>query len=128
MKWTRRCVETSLIWLPNGPSSAVVSWVQLSDMFRPCGERVCKFNIQKSSLYSNRLRIFSFDNDLLSTSSMIVNLAWTLKLWAGIWKCLSHGEQSVLQTSFLCVFILKFKLYLDFSIYCDFSQRQHSIR
>ena len=43
----------------------VVSWGQLSDMFRPCGERVCNFKIQKSSLCSNRLRIFNFDNDLL---------------------------------------------------------------
>ena len=31
-------------------------------MFRPCGERVCNFKIQKSSLCSNWLRIFNFDN------------------------------------------------------------------
>ena len=31
-------------------------------MFRPCGERVCNFKIQKSSICSNRLRIFNFDN------------------------------------------------------------------
>ena len=97
-------------------------------MFRPCRERVCNFKIQKFSPCSNRLRIFSFLNDLLWTSSMIVNIAWTLKLWPGIWKCLSHGGSSVLQTSFLCVFILKFKLHSDFPTYCDFSQRVHSIR
>ena len=58
---------------------------------------------------------------------MIVNLASALKLWPVIRKCLSHGRPSVLQTSFLCVFILKFKLYLDFPTYCNFSQRQHFI-
>ena len=59
---------------------------------------------------------------------MIVNIAWTLKLWPGIWKCLSHGAPSVLQTSFLCVFILTFKLHSDFPTYCDFLQRLHSVR
>ena len=42
---------------------------------------------RQSSLCSNRLRIFNFDNDVLSTSSIILNLAWALKLWPGIWKC-----------------------------------------
>ena len=41
----------------------VVSWGELSDMFRPWGERVCNFKIQKS-LFSNRLRIFKVDNEL----------------------------------------------------------------
>ena len=45
---------------------------------------------------------------------MIVNLVWALKIWPGIWKCLSQGGLSVLQTSVLYVLILKFKLYLDF--------------
>ena len=45
-------------------------------MIRPCGERVCNFKIQKSSLCSNRLRIFTSDDELLQTSSMIVNLVW----------------------------------------------------
>ena len=97
-------------------------------MFRPCGERVFNSKIQKSSLCSNRLGIFNFNNDLLQTSSMIVDLAWALKLWPEIWKCLSHGGPSVLQISFLYVLILKFKLYPDFPTYCDFLQRQHSIR
>ena len=30
-----------------------------------CGEKICNFKIQKSSICSNRLRIFNFDNDLL---------------------------------------------------------------
>ena len=96
-------------------------------MFRPCGERVYNFKIQKSSRCSNRLRIFN-DNDWLQTSSMIAHLPWALKLWPGIWKCLPQGGPSVLQTPFLCVFILKFNLYLDFPTCCDFSQRQHSNR
>ena len=40
---------------------------------------------------------------------MTVNLASALKLWSAIWKSLSHGGPSVLQRSFLCVFILKFE-------------------
>ena len=35
-----------------------------------------------------------------------------MKLWLGIWKCLSHGGPSLLQTLFLCVFILKYNLFL----------------
>ena len=41
-------------------------------------ERGCNSKIQKSS---NKLQICDFDNDLLSTSSMTVILAWALKLW-----------------------------------------------
>ena len=71
---------------------------------------------------------FNFNNDLLQTSSMIVNLAWALKLSPCIRKCLSQGGPSVLETSFLCLFILKFNLHSDFPAYCDFSKRKHSIR
>ena len=70
------------------------------------GERVCNLKIQKSSLCSNKLWIFNFDNDFLQTCSMIVNLAWTLKLCPGIWQCSLQGGPSVLQTSFLCVLSL----------------------
>ena len=92
------------------------------------GEKFCNFKMQKSSLCSNRLGIFNFNNDLLQTSSMIVNLAWPLKLSPCIRKYLSQGGPSVLETSFLCFFILKFNLHSDFPTYYDFSKRQHSIR
>ena len=81
-------------------------------MVRSCRERGCNFKIQKSS---NKLQICDFDNDLLSTSSMTVILAWALKLWT-----ISKRHFYVL------LFIIK--LYSDFLTHCDFLQRQHSIR
>lgn len=54
---------------------------------------------------------------------MIVNLACFLKLCPRIWKSLPHYSP----TPFLCMFILRFKLYSVFPRHCNLSQRQHSI-
>ena len=51
-------------------------------MFRPCGERICNFKTQKSSLFSNVLRIFDFDNDLFQYfQKPIYNQVKHLFLW-----------------------------------------------
>ena len=89
-------------------------FIRLPNRSRPCRESACNFKILKFSLCCNRFRIFDLHNDPFLTCSVIVNLAWSLKLLPGIRKCLSHGGPSVLQTSFLWVSILKFKAYSNF--------------
>ena len=72
--------------------------------------------------------VFFLGGNSLFIFSIIVNLACSLNLCPGFWKCLSHEVLAALHTPFLLILILKFILYSDLPIYQEFVKRQHFMR
>ena len=72
--------------------------------------------------------VFFLGGNSLFIFSIIVNLACSLNLCPGFWKCLSHERLAALHTPFLLILILKLILYSDLPIYQEFVKRQHFMR
>ena len=101
------CVGPTLVptvdgWFPESVGFYSVTG-KFSFSLNPLGSKVFSLEIQKSSLWSNKLRIWSFVRFFFVTSSITIRRKSRLKLWSCWLKCWSMDKESGLGTSFLCL-------------------------
>ena len=110
--------SSSHSWFPKTVVFHSVSG-KFSFSLKPFGSKVFSFEIQKSSLWRSKFRIWSLVKFFFVISSITISRKSRLKLWSFWLKCWSMDIESGRVTSFLCLLVRLFIPWAStFPTYC----------